>query len=200
MILVAVSADLVAGKMMLMFNGLVETMLKLRVISAVLLLAVFLAALFANYAWAFIALAAVILSLAAWEWGRLSGLTGLFQRSLFMVFFFAACAIILLTSNLFQPSYVIGLPVFEHNSFFYLGAFFWLLISFVISRFTRTRSFLANSIVRSLSGLILLCSSWAALLHLRFQPDGQWLILYVVAVVAFADIGAYFFWQTIWCT
>jgi len=45
---------------------------------------------------------------------------------------------------------------------------------------------------RAVMGLVVLVPAWAALAWLRFLPGGQWLILFMFALVASADIGAYF--------
>ena len=51
-------------------------MLKQRVITALVLLAVFLPALFAPVAAPFLALTLALIAAAAWEWARLNGLAG----------------------------------------------------------------------------------------------------------------------------
>ncbi len=48
-------------------------MLKQRVITALVLLALLLPALFASSAWPFMALTVILIAAAAWEWGRLNG-------------------------------------------------------------------------------------------------------------------------------
>src|SRR5258705_7070057 len=51
-------------------------MLKQRVITALVLLAVLLPALFAPVAWPFAVLTLVMIGAAGWEWARLNGVTG----------------------------------------------------------------------------------------------------------------------------
>ncbi|MFM8591021.1 MAG: phosphatidate cytidylyltransferase, partial [Limnohabitans sp.] len=48
-------------------------MLKQRVITSLILLSLFLPALFASVAWPFVLLTLLFMAAGAWEWGRLNG-------------------------------------------------------------------------------------------------------------------------------
>lgn len=158
-------------------------MLKQRVITAVLLLLVLLAALFAPVEAAFGLLMAVVMAAAAWEWARLSGCqSGLCWASAVL----AAGACALMTSWGWHASASEGVRLFVTlASLAWLGLAPWLLRAGV-PVWQRIPTPL-----RLAMGLFVLCASWLAAvqLHGRF---GVWYLLSVLALAWAADISAYF--------
>ena len=161
-------------------------MLKQRVITAVLLLLVLLAALFAPMAAAFGLLMGAIMAAAAWEWARLSGYQGGLSWASAAV---AAGACALMTSWGWHATVSDGVRLFVTlASLVWLGLGPWLLRAGV-PVWQRIPSPL-----RLLAGLLVLCAAWLAAvqLHGRF---GVWSVLSVLALVWAADISAYFAWR-----
>ncbi|RDU99559.1 phosphatidate cytidylyltransferase [Trinickia dinghuensis] len=154
-------------------------MLKARVITAVVLLAVFLPVmLFAPVA-AFGALLAFALVLAAWEWARLLGLPGL-----------APVAYAVVAALALAASTRLGLGAHAARPLLEAAAVFWILAGpFVLVR----RPTLAHGPWRLflvVAGLVVLVACWHALVAARIL--GVSFVLSVMLVVWLADIGAYF--------
>lgn len=154
-------------------------MLKTRVITAVVLLAVLLPILFllpAVYIGAFFLVA---LLLAAWEWSRL--LVPEAERAAYLYTFFCLAIILslLVTQNV---TWQFGLLL--------LAVLFWLFIApFILAKgmnpsLQKLRPFYV------VIGLILLPATWFALVFLR--ELGLEFLLSTMALVWVADIGAYF--------
>ncbi|RZJ01843.1 MAG: phosphatidate cytidylyltransferase, partial [Haliea sp.] len=154
-------------------------MLKQRVITAIVLLAILLPALFYPTAIPFCAVAVVLIAAGAWEWGRLNGYGPI--ASLVAGF---ACIVLCAMSwdlgMLEQP-----LPLLWRlagAAWVLLGA--WLLRSGVAGwpRIPRT--------LRLVVGVLALWLAWLAVAQARFM--GIEFLLSLLLLVWVADIGAYF--------
>lgn len=150
-------------------------MLKQRVGAAVVLILAFLAALFylPPLFWA-ILMGAIALG-AAWEWARLSGVSG-FPQLLYALFLGAAIALCntFLGADLMQGMGLVALL------FWFVLAPIWLMRHWTI----RHRGFLL------LIGLIVLLPTWFAFVQLR--ENDMLLLLFLMGLVWAADIAAYF--------
>jgi phosphatidate cytidylyltransferase len=154
-------------------------MLKARVITAVVLLAVLLpVTLFAPVA-AFGALLALVLVLAAWEWARLLKLSGL-----------APVAYAIVAALALAASTRLGLGARAARPLLEAAAVFWILAGpFVLVR----KPTLAHGPWRLfliVAGLVILVACWHALVAARIL--GVSFVLSVLLIVWLADIGAYF--------
>ncbi|HVW49154.1 MAG TPA: phosphatidate cytidylyltransferase [Trinickia sp.] len=154
-------------------------MLKTRVITAVVLLAVLLpVTLFAPVA-AFGALIAVALVLGAWEWARLLKLPGL-----------APVGYAVLAALALAASTRLGIGVRAARPLFEAAGVFWILAGpFVLIR-KPTLAHGAWRLFLILAGLVVLVACWHALVAARAL--GVAFVLSVLVVVWLADIGAYF--------
>lgn len=154
-------------------------MLKTRVITAVVLLAVLLpVTLFAPVS-AFGALIALVVVLAAWEWARLLKFEGVVPVA------YAVLAALALGASLrFGMGWRAARPLLE------AAAVFWVLVGpFVLLR----KPVLARGAWRlflSVAGLVAFVACWHALVVARTL--GVSFVLSVLLVVWLADIGAYF--------
>ncbi len=151
-------------------------MLKMRVVTAVVLLAVFLpVTLFASVN-AFGALIALIIMLAAWEWARLLKVGRVWT------------ALVLFASSGLGE----GVPL--SRPFFQAAAVFWVLVGpFVLAR----KPLLASGAWRFfllIVGIVVLVACWQALVAARAL--GVSFVLSLLIVVWVADIGAYFAGKT----
>lgn len=159
-------------------------MLKQRIITALLLLPVFLAGLFATAPEGFAWFTAAVVAIAAWEWARLGGLNHQGQR----LGYAALVLLVLYASRDLAPVVPLALSFAA-----------WLAAAALVVTWPRGQRFWETRGVRLGIGVLLLQTTWMALMFLR---SGDWqmapaidprlLILYVFLVVWAADIGAYF--------
>ncbi|MEJ2791824.1 phosphatidate cytidylyltransferase [Iodobacter sp. LRB] len=159
-------------------------MLKTRVLTALFLLPLLLAAIFylpqmgttGSLAW--ISFCGLIMVAASWEWQRLSGMQGFIAKVYPLL---TAVVFALLSQLIYTPSMLLGLM---------LGAsVFWL---FVTPCWLSKKWKLANAAnLNILLGWALLLPAGLALIVLR--TAGPWALLAVLAIAWVADSAAYFF-------
>jgi phosphatidate cytidylyltransferase len=153
-------------------------MLKQRVITALVLIAFLLPALFASIAWPFQALSLLLIAAAGWEWGRLNG-AGVFSVGL-GVLLAAVCVL----------AFVAGWTDAPPHAAWWGATLVWVLGgAFVISGGPSTWPVIPSSL-RCLVGLVLLWTAWLALAAAK--GVGVNFILSVFCLVWAADIAAYF--------
>lgn len=162
-------------------------MLKTRVITALVLLAVFLAALFwlPQRAWA--AFAGVLVVPAAWEWGKLIKLSRV-ACGLYVLVAAAACALLFGLAQGAAPGGPDVAQAGALQSAVYLGAsLFWV----VVVPLWLWRSWLPRARwLAALTGLLVLVPTWLALVELR--NVGPLSLLLLMSVVWISDTAAYF--------
>ncbi|MDP2267391.1 MAG: phosphatidate cytidylyltransferase [Thiobacillus sp.] len=149
-----------------------------RVLTALVMLGVFVSAVLWAPGWLWAALMAGVAGLAAYEWARLSDFTPLSARVYAALLALAALVLpYVLAEN--WPAFQTGLIV--------LAMGFWLLVAplWLLSRWRAQQVF-----VRALVGAVLLLPTWAALLYLHSR--GPAVLLGVMAIVWIADTAAYF--------
>ena len=158
-------------------------MLKTRVITALALLAVFLAALFCLPPAAWALFCGVLVIPAAWEWGRLMQLTR-FACALYVLSVAAACALLFGSALAGGESRALMAP----QPMIFLGAsLFWV----VIVPFWLWRSRLPRARwLNALTGFLVLVPTWLALVQLH--QFGPVLLLLLLSVAWISDTAAYF--------
>ncbi|RMX05623.1 phosphatidate cytidylyltransferase [Corticibacter populi] len=159
-------------------------MLKQRVITALVLLGVILACLFAPWDWPFVLLVTVVLSVAAWEWSRLNGLDGAPSLAVGVVFGLA-CTVASL--NGVQE-------VTKPSLFWLLFSMGWLAGAVLVLRGGTAGWTTLPRALRLVMGLIVFGAVWVAVLR-AFELGINYL-LSLMALVWMADIGAYFAGRT----
>lgn len=159
-------------------------MLLQRVLTALVLLPLLLAAVwYAPTPWLYALFSGVGL-LMAWEWAALMGLA---QRR------GARWAYVALTGALLALAWTV--PQREALLPWLLGAagVWWLGAIVVLARFPANfERHRPGLVAMSALGLLLTLSTMLALARLHAMPDGQWRLLYCLFVVFAADTGAYF--------
>ena len=156
-------------------------MLKTRVITVLLLLSLFLAALFYLPVQGWVLLILLVTTFAAWEWARLAQMRESAEW-LFVIAVIASCLVLVPTLKLFDR-----LPAGNLSLAIYAAALvFWLLAAPLWLTF-KWRS---NKIGLALSGLLVLVTAWLALVQLR--EIAALLVLWLLSVVWVADTAAYF--------
>jgi len=154
-------------------------MLKQRVLTAVVLLVLWMPTLWLHSPWPFIVLALILVSVAAWEWSRLNGLDATGAR---------ACGAGLGCAGL--------LVVFASNTLpdvpmlWWLAACAWIAGGASVLRAGPARWPVAPRGLRIAVGLAMLAVAWWALAQARII--GVNYLLSVLCVVWMADIAAYF--------
>lgn len=149
-----------------------------RVATALILVPLFLAALFLLSPWLFAVFLGLILLLGAWEWGGLCKL-GPIRRGLWLL----TCTGLATALYLLQGLWLAVLA----------GVAFWLFAMAAVIVFPRGQTLWAKPALRIAAGLLVLIPAWAALVLLKAMPHGPWLVLWTMLMVWGSDIGGYFF-------
>lgn len=152
-------------------------MLRQRVITAVILVLIVLAAVLLLPAKFFaVACLVVFLTLGGWEWSRLVGYT---ERS-------QAIAVIVLI--------VFGLIIYLSGMAWYMiaiGVVWWVMILGLLTVYRQDSDFYSSrSWLLPLSGIVVLIPAWLAIT--RLQEHDPRLVVYLIFLVAATDTGAYF--------
>ena len=154
-------------------------MLKQRVITALILLALLLPALFATNPWPFMGLTVVLIAAGAWEWGRLNGLpAGMAWGGALL------CLLACVLAE--QLGWVQSTPPLV---WLMAGAFWVLLGGWMIQRGV-SGWVLWPRMLRLVVGLVLLALAWVAMA--QAHQRGVNFLLSVLVLVWAADVFAYF--------
>ncbi len=153
-------------------------MLKQRVITALVLMAFLLPALFAASAWPFALLSLVLMAAAGWEWGRLNGAGA------------ASVPMGLLLAVLCAAALWAGWAAAPPALVWWAATAVWVLGGAFVLRGGPAAWPLVPRALRWAGGLALLWTAWLALAHAKSL--GINFILSVFCLVWAADIAAYF--------
>jgi phosphatidate cytidylyltransferase len=153
-------------------------MLKQRVITALVLVAFLLPALFAPMAWPFAVLSLLLIAAAGWEWGRLNA-AGNLSVAMGLVLA-AACAAALWAGWGDAPPRLV----------WWAAMLVWVLGGVFVLRGGVTAWPAIPALVRCVAGLVLLWTAWLAMTAAK--TIGVNFILSVFCLVWAADIAAYF--------
>ena len=162
-------------------------MLRQRVITALVMVGLFLAAVvFLSISALAVVLGLLVLA-GGWEWSRLAGWESGLARALF-VFVLAATLVALgiHCQLLAEPSRELVQPVLG------LACLWWSFALLWVKSYPGSAMMWSNRFMRSLMGLLILAPAWAAAVYLLSYPMGGMLMVLMVLIVAAADIGAYF--------
>ena len=174
-------------------------MLKYRLLTAIVLIPIVIAALFllspANFGLVVIAVCA----LGAWEWAQFVGWNSQAKRvGLAVVFAAILLAMQFSISNINQfssePMVLYGL---------WAGLIWWVIAIILVVTYPASASWGKSAIIRLLFGVLTIIPFYCGMMVLRtvgYQSDtffGAWWLLYVMLLVWGADSGAYAFGRTI---
>ncbi|KQP44247.1 phosphatidate cytidylyltransferase [Pseudorhodoferax sp. Leaf274] len=153
-------------------------MLRTRIITALVLLAVLLPALFYANPTPFGIVALVLIAAAAWEWGRLNqvGQAG-------------ACVLALAAASLCAAMWQAGWLVRPSLTLWALAGGAWVLVAVLLIRGGVPGWAPIPRWLRIVGGLLALCLAWLAVVQARVIGIG--FLLSVLTLVWMADIGAY---------
>lgn len=165
-------------------------MLKQRIITAIVLTAVFLTALFAFSSQFFSIFIAFVIALAAYEWAGMSGFTKAWQKCVYVV---------IVLDLMYLLGDFVGLPllgdvqVSDRVRDIMIGATgFWAVTLLWVQGYPSSAILWGRAFVRLVMGFLVLIPAWVALTFLHQEPNGVWLVLGVMLIVALADMGGYF--------
>lgn len=147
-----------------------------RVSTAVLLLTIFVPALFFAPAFLWALLVAVVAAAAAYEWARISA----FPAFLPMMYGIGMGIMAMIVYLMPESSHAMLV-------LYALAAVFWVLVA---PLWLAGQWHGAGFFVRALVGTLVILPTWAAMVSLR--ENGSWLLLGVMALVWIADSAAYF--------
>ncbi|MCB2016379.1 MAG: phosphatidate cytidylyltransferase [Hydrogenophaga sp.] len=153
-------------------------MLRQRVITALLLLAVLLPAMFHEDIWPFAALSVLMVGAAGWEWARMNASSK--NGSLLAGMLLAATLLVF---------WQLGGLAYRWSSIWTGASFAWLLLALVMLRRGISGWNAWNPSLRMWGGLILLAVAWLALVQSR--QTGLVFLLSILTLVWAADIAAY---------
>jgi len=157
-------------------------MLKTRLITAFVMLVLFLGALFWLPPRAWAAFTGALLIPAAWEWGRLIKLRPA-ACALYVVLVAAACASLFGWEQKDNPIGQAGVQ----TAVFMGASLFWMV---VVPVWLWRSSLPRSRWLGALTGLVVLVPTWLALVELRVL--GPWLLLLLMSVAWISDSAAYF--------
>lgn len=166
-------------------------MLKQRVITALVLAAIFLLALFGLPAGYFSFFIGGVLLIGAWEWANMSGFTQVWQRLIYSV----ALLSLLVGAAAYFGFAGEARPALDKGSIrdlLLFGCGWWAVALLLIQGYPSSAILWGNRWLRLAMGIAVLVPAWVALVYLRQQAYGAWLVLLLILVVALADSGGYF--------
>lgn len=166
-------------------------MLKQRVITAIVLTIFILAMLFGLPATYFSIFIGAVVLIGAWEWSNLSSFGKGWQRLLYVIFI---ATILLVTEYLIglisasQPTLNISLI----KQILVIACAWWAVALLLVQGYPSSAILWGHPVIRLLMGVLVLVPTWLALVYVRFQPQGAWLVVMIIGIVAAADTGGYF--------
>jgi phosphatidate cytidylyltransferase len=160
--------------------------LKQRVITAVFLVAGFLLLLFSTSPlWFSLAVFPVVV-LSGWEWCNLAAIKTALGKFFYLLSLSLCLAASALWLNLFD-----SVDMSRGQDFVLFASILWTVIFLWVQGYPSSAILWSSKPILAILGLLLLSSTWVAILLIIHQPQGQWLLLLAVGVVALADIGGY---------
>jgi phosphatidate cytidylyltransferase len=161
-----------------------HSVLKDRVITAVVMAAVFIGILFFCPPLVFTAFVALVTAVAAWEWANLCHLTNRSSRAVFTGAVATMAAALM--AMLYWTQWV------RLEQVLVLSCAWWALALLWVQGYPSSAVLWRSSWTRMIMGLLVLVPAFLSLVYLRRLPDGHWYVIAIVLLVAAADIGAYF--------
>ncbi|QSP93444.1 phosphatidate cytidylyltransferase [Marinobacter salinisoli] len=159
-------------------------MLRTRIITALILAPIAIGGIFFLPPLGFALFTGLIITLGAWEWANLSGISGQVGRVIY-----AGVVALILYGLLNVPAVAV----------FWLALIWWVACFLLVRAYPRGSETWGNLPARALMGLLVLVPAWVGLNYLRTGTlafgevsNSLWAILYIFCVVWVADIGAYF--------
>ncbi|TQI81909.1 phosphatidate cytidylyltransferase [Serratia fonticola] len=171
-------------------------MLKSRLITALILIPIVIAALFLLPPLGFALVTLAVCMLAAWEWGQLAGFVSRSQR----IWLALLCGFLLALMMLSVPAYHQSVHQLQVEGPLWLSLAWWLAALALVLFYPGSAALWRNSrLLRLVFGLLTIVPFFWGMLALRqfdYEQNhftGAWWLLYVMLLVWGADSGAYMF-------
>lgn len=164
-------------------------MLKQRVITAVILTIIFLAALFGLPTGIFPLFIGAVVLIGAWEWAKLSSFAATWQRLVYMAVIAGLIVDVSWMTDVFS---IEPLNLAATKILLIIACGFWALALLMVQGYPSSAILWGHTVLRLVMGVFVLVPTWLALVYVHAQPQGPWLVLMIAAIVAAADIGGYF--------
>ncbi len=156
-------------------------MLKLRIISALILVPLVVWVIFGLENSSFAVAMLVVVSMCAWEWSKFIPLQSVVYRAMYTLAAVLIVAVVWQFAS--QPMLV--------KAVLWLALSWWLFVLFWISQPELFADGGAAQLVKGLAGWLLMTTCWLALVVLHGQNGPYW-VLFVLSLIWVADSGAYF--------
>ena len=171
-------------------------MLRDRIVTAIILASLFLGALFYLPLPLFSMAMATVVLISAWEWANMAGFGRVLQRSAYLLVMAVGLAAVgwyvgIERGDFFSTT--LALTDERVKQLLVVGCAWWALSLLWVQTYPQSAILWGSRWLRLLIGAMVLMPTWVALVYLRAQENGAWLILLVMVVVALADIGGFFF-------
>ncbi|MEE4204621.1 MAG: phosphatidate cytidylyltransferase [Halieaceae bacterium] len=162
-------------------------MLQQRILTALVLVALFLSGVLFVEPLVLAMIFAVVAAAGAWEWAPLAGWTGRAAQALFALIQLGLIAALGwhcevqgdMPRALVQP--IVG-----------AACLFWSVATLLVESYPGSARVWRSALVRSLMGWLILCATWLSVVYLMSLENGSWLLVLLVLFVAVADVGAFF--------
>ncbi len=162
-------------------------MLRLRIITALCMVAIFLPALFLMPSMLFSIATVPLVLVAGWEWSRLVKIRSVIARIGYLL---------LIVMTLFAASLWLGLPdMFDPQraqQLLLVAVGVWAFIFLWIQGYPSSAILWSARPILGLLGLILLGFTWIAIVTILNYQSGQWLLLLAIVIIVLADVGGFF--------
>ncbi|HSG60188.1 MAG TPA: phosphatidate cytidylyltransferase [Pseudomonadales bacterium] len=161
-------------------------MLKQRVITAIILAVVLVAAIAMLPPVGFYFLVGAVFTVAAWEWAQLAGIVDSRQRLIYAALVAVAGVVFADRLNIMQGLAPTIEPVLSAN------LALWVFLMFLVITYPKTTVLWRSPFLRAALGAALLICTALALCYLRQHEYWFAMVIYTLLVVVCADTGAYF--------
>ena len=163
------------------------SMLKQRVITALIMAGLFLAAIAFLPLPGLALLFGILVGMGAWEWSRMAGFQSPIARATYVLLVIAGLAAAYLYCQLDDAP-----PRELVQPFLGLACLWWSFALLWVKGYPDSAVLWRTTAMRCLMGLLILIPAWMSAVYLLSFPQGGVLIVVMVIVVATAVIGAYF--------
>ncbi len=162
-------------------------MLRLRIITALCMIAIFLPARFLMPPMLFSIATVPLVLIAGWEWSRLVKIRSVIARIGYLL---------LIVMTLFAASLWLGLPdTFDPQraqQLLLVAVGVWAFIFLWIQGYPSSAILWSARPILGLLGLMLLGFTWIAIVTILNYQSGQWLLLLAIVIIVLADVGGFF--------
>jgi phosphatidate cytidylyltransferase len=161
-------------------------MLKPRLITATILAAFFASALLFLTPFIFAQIMIFVVLVAGWEWADLAAFKTRFSKYGFLL----ALGICLVFTG-YYVGFHTQLDVLASYNICALIVAFWAIIFLWLQGYPTSSILWSPKPMMALIGLILLVSTWVAIISILMMENGKWLLGLAITTVVLADVGGY---------